>query len=226
MPTPPVVTPFQGREGGYNRTRPVAAALIAAAGIFLLLPLTTLVRGGIRKGDEIRTVEVSLPPPPPPPMDEPPPEPEPPPESQPEPEPIEPQQLSLAQMELALNPGFGDAMAGGFHFESFASQSDASTIADLEIFDVRDLDKPPARIKTVPPTYPLELKRARVQGTVVLLLIIDQDGRVTVDSVVEADVREFIQPAIAAAEQCIFESPTRGGQKVRARYTMRVPFRL
>lgn len=129
-------------------------------------------------------------------------------------------------MDVALNVGFGDAMAGGFSVEGFATQSDATTVADLGIFDIKDLDKPPARTRTVTPVYPPELKRARVQGNVVLMIIIDQNGRVSVDKVVESSAREFEQSAITAAEQCVFEPPMKGGQAVRARYRMQVPFRL
>lgn len=131
-------------------------------------------------------------------------------------------------MDVALNAGFGDAMAGGFSVDGFANagQSDASTVADIAIFDVKDLDKPPTRIKTVAPAYPPELKRARVQGNVVLLIIIDVTGRPSVDKVLESTAREFEHAAITAAEQCQFEPPMKGGQAVRARYRMQVPFRL
>lgn len=205
---------------------PAVAMIVCAAGTFLLLPFTTLITGAANNRKEMTTIDVSLPPPPPPPPeiekppDEPPPEEEPPPPDSPN------NQLSLAQMDVALNVGFGDAMAGGFSVEGFATQSDATTVADLGIFDVKDLDKPPARTRTVTPVYPPELKRARVQGTVVLLIIIDQNGRVSVDKVVQSTVREFEQAAITAAEQCIFEPPMKGGQAVRARYRMQVPFRM
>jgi protein TonB len=197
-----------------------------AAGTFLLLPFTTLISGTGKPREQLHLVELSLPPPPPPPPEVNPPVEEPPPEPEPEPEPPSSQPLSLSQMEIALTPGFGDAMAGGFNLDAFAAQSEANTIADLQIFDLEDLDKPPARIRTVPPVYPLELKRARVQGTVLLLIVIDQSGRVTIDKVLEAPVREFVQAAVTAAEQCQFEPPLKAGKPVRARYRMQVPFRL
>ncbi|MBX3747654.1 MAG: energy transducer TonB [Verrucomicrobiae bacterium] len=219
------LAPFAPKGASRRRMAPFAAMGLCAAATFLLLPFTTLLSASGKTREELRMVEVSLPPPPPPPPDfEPPPEDTPPPE--PEPPDTSAQPLSLAQMEIALNPGFGDALAGGFNIDSFATQTEATTVADLQIFDVQDLDRPPARIRTVTPTYPLELRRARVQGTVVLLLIIDQSGRVTVDRVLESSVREFVQPAVAAAEQCLFEPPMKGGQPVRARYRMQVPFRL
>lgn len=228
MPSPqphshqPFVIPRRGRR----RLAPAVAMLLCAAGTFLLLPFTTLITGAANNKKDIVSVDVSLPPPPPPPPEmEKPPE-EPPPEEEPPPPDNNANPLSLAQMDVALNVGFGDAMAGGFSVEGFATQSDATTVADLGIFDVKDLDKPPSRTKTVTPAYPPELKRARVQGTVVLLIIIDQNGRVSVDKVLESSAREFEGAAVTAAEQCLFEPPMKGGQAVRARYRMQVPFRL
>jgi protein TonB len=127
-------------------------------------------------------------------------------------------------MELALNPGMGDAMAGAFAFDGFGVQPDAA--GDLAIFDVADLDQPPRRVKTVPPVYPIELKRARVQGEVVLIVVIDPQGNCKVERVAESTAREFVPAAIAAAEQCVYEPPTKDGRPVRARYSMRVPFRM
>ncbi|MBE2216287.1 MAG: TonB family protein, partial [Opitutaceae bacterium] len=122
----------------------------------------------------------------------------------------------------AINPGVGDAVAGAFGFDGFGVQPDAA--GDLQIFDVADLDRPPRRTRTIPPVYPVDLKRARIAGEVRLMLIIDQAGRPRVEKVVQSSHREFEQAAITAAEQCLFEPPTVGGQVVSARYTMRVPF--
>lgn len=226
MPTPSSYTPFRVPTRGRKRVAPTIAMIVCAAATFLLLPFTTLITGAASNKQDIRSIDVSLPPPPPPPLDvEKPPE-EPPPQEQPEPQNNPANQLSLSQMDVALNVGFGDAMAGGFSLEGFATQSEATTVADLGIFDIKDLDKPPSRTRTVSPVYPPELKRARLQGNVVLMIIIDQNGRCTVDKVVESTAREFEQSAITAAEQCVFEPPMKGGQAVRARYRMQVPFRL
>ena len=56
---------------------------------------------------------VSVPPPPPPPMDEPD---EPEPEPEPEPPQMEstPEPLDISQLEVMLNPGFGDFLGGDF----------------------------------------------------------------------------------------------------------------
>jgi len=204
-------------------TKSVVAMLLCALGVFFLLPFTQYISSGDLGGERLATVEVALPPPPPP-MNEPPPPEEAPPEEAPPQLQQPPQQLSLSQMELAINPGVGDALAGAFGFDGFGVQPDAA--GDLQIFDVADLDQAPRRTKTVPPVYPIELKRARIQGEVRLLIIIDQTGRPKVEKVLESTHREFEAAAITAAEQCLFETPTKDGQAVRARYSMRVPFKL
>lgn len=216
-------TPRFEAEETTGKGKTVFAMLLCAAGVFLILPFTQYISSVGDDKIEIRTVDVSLPPPPPPPPEPPPPEEdkveEPPPELQ-----RTTQQLSLSQMDLALNPGIGDAMAGAFAFEGFGVEPD--TVGDLQIFDVSDLDQAPRRTKTVLPIYPAELRRIRVEGTVALIVIIDQNGRTTVEKVVSSSAREFTQPAILAAEQCVFEPPTKDGKPVRARYTMNVPFRI
>lgn len=210
-----------GHPGG--RGKSVAAMIACALGVFLMLPFTQYISGSGRASTELRSVDVALPPPPPPPPEPPPSE-----EEKVEDTPPEmqrpPQQLSLSQMELALNPGVGDAFAGAFSFEGFGVQPD--TVGDLAIFDVSDLDRVPRRTKTVPAIYPIDLKRARVQGEVTLIVVIDPNGNCKVERVAESTHREFVAPAIAAAEQCVYEPPQKDGQTVRARYSMRVPFRI
>lgn len=218
----PALPRFQPVESG-GRWRTIVAMVACALAVFLILPFTQYISGDGGPTTELRSVDVVLPPPPPPPPEPPPPQQEqvdepPPPMQQP------PPPLSLSQMELALNPGIGDALAGAFSFEGFGVQPDAA--GEMAIFDVADLDRPPRRIKTVPPVYPAELKRARVQGEVVLVIIIDQQGNCSVERVAESTAREFVAAATTAAEQCVFEPPMKNGEAVRARYSMRVPFRI
>lgn len=204
-------------------SKTIIAMALCAAGVFLILPFTQYISGGGNDKSEIVTVDVALPPPPPPPPEPPPPEneevEEPPPEMQ-----RQVQQLSLSQMDLALNPGIGDAMAGAFAFDGFGVEPD--TVGDLQIFDVSDLDQPPRRLKTVLPIYPAELRRMRINGMVTLILIIDTNGNATVEKVVNSTAREFTQPAITAVEQCLFETPTKNGEPVMARYQIDIPFRI
>jgi TonB family protein len=96
----------------------------------------------------------------------------------------------------------------------------------VQLFDLKELDRVPRRVRTVMPVYPHELRRASVTGEVVLLVIIDVNGRVEVERVVSATNREFETAAVKAAEQCVFETPLRGGRPVNARYRWNIPFEL
>lgn len=202
---------------------PWTAMGLCIAAVMLLLPFTQWITDRGPGSAELRTVDITIPPPPPPPPDPPPPE-------EPDTEPPTPEMqtpppnLSLSQMDMALNPGIGDAAAGAFSFEGFGVTPDAAS--DLNIFEVSDLDRPPRRTRTVAPVYPQHLRAARVQGYVTLLIVIDQTGRVAVEEVVEASHRDFVASAIEAAERCQFEPPTVRGETVRARYRFTIRFNL
>lgn len=201
-----------------------AGTLACTAGVFLLLPFTQMIASLGKKPTELFTVEVAVQPPPPPPPDmeppEPPPQEPPPPDVQPP-----PQQLSLSQMDVALNLGVGDAMAGAFTFEGFGVSAE-DTASDLQIFDVKDLDRVPRRTRTPALIHPPELRRARVSGNVTLMIIIDETGAVSVEKVVNSSHREFEANAIRFAEGCQFEPPMKGGLAVKARYTWPIRFDL
>ncbi len=196
-------------------------ATLCTLGVFLLLPFTQMIASLGKKPNELFTVEVSTPPPPPP-MDldlpEPPPNEPPPPDIAPP-----PQQLSLSQMDVALNLGVGDAMAGAFSFDGFGVNAD-DTAGDMLIFDIKDLDSVPRRTRTVQPVYPPELRRARIPGSVSLMVVISETGTVKVEKVVNATHREFEAAATRAAELCQFDPPKKGGKAVRARYVWTFPF--
>jgi protein TonB len=96
----------------------------------------------------------------------------------------------------------------------------------VRLFELKDLDRVPRRMRTVMPAYPHELRRAGVNGDVVLVVIIDVNGSVEVERVVSATNREFEAAAIKAAEQCVFEPPLRAGQRVKARYLWNIPFEI
>lgn len=196
-------------------------ATLCTLGVFLLLPFTQMIASLGKKPNDIFSVEVSTPPPPPP-MDldlpDPPPDEPPPPDIAPP-----PQQLSLSQMDVALNLGVGDAMAGAFSFDGFGVNAD-DTAGDLQIFDVKDLDAMPRRVRTGALVHPPALRQARIAGSVVLQVVISETGAVRVDKVVRSTHREFEPNAIRAAEDSAFEPPKKNGRAVRASYTWTVTF--
>lgn len=217
-------------ENGYSparfRVSLLRAFLYAAASvlaIYVVLPFTQLISGFKKEVIEYREFNVSPPPPPPPPeMDEPPP---PEPEEEPPPELREPPPpLDLAQLEMALNPGIGDAQAAGLGFGGFEAQPDA--LADLQLFDVQDLDEPPKAINRVAISVPHSFRRERRSGQVRLEIQIDERGRTTVLRVLTSSDSQLEGPAAEAAEKWTWTPPKKNGEAVRARYILPLGFKF
>lgn len=192
--------------------------------ILAILPFTQALSGDPRDRNFREVNTANIPPPEPPPPEPPPPEEEEQEEETPELE-KPPHMLDLSQLESALNPGLGGAATAAFDLDSFTASIDAGS--ELQIFDVKELDRTPRLLRRVMPEYPSELLVQGVTGSVTLVIIIDQQGQVTVESVADwSGSRAFIQPTRIALSRCRFEVPTKNGQPVRARYRITIPFQI
>jgi len=145
-----------------------------------------------------------------------------PPEAPPEPQLAEaPQQIPLsADLEVAV--GSGGALAG---FGNIQALTAAETVQQ-DAFDVADLEKRPEAVSQVPPTYPAELRKAKIEGSVTLIFILGEDGRVE-DARVENSTRpEFEKPALEAIRKWRFRPGEKDGQKVRSYVRIPMKFRV
>jgi protein TonB len=212
-------TPHVDRER-LLRLRQLGAAASAVAAtllLFLILPFTQTISRPPVRDLELRAADFAdVPPPPPPPEEEEEkkPEEEKPPELQPETQP-----LDLEQLELALNPGFGDGW-GGDYAVKLASALGGGDDLD-KIFSLQDLDQKPRVIFQTPPVYPPELRSRGVQGTVYITFIVDKTGRVQNPTVEKTTDPRFDRPALDAIRQWRFEPGMRNGTEVQ--FKMRVP---
>ncbi len=160
----------------------------------------------------------------PPPVEEeiapPPPEAEKPPEAAPEPQLAEAtQQIPLsADLEVAL--GSGGALAG---FGEIRSLTAAEAVQE-DTFDVADLEKRPEPVSQVAPTYPEALRKAKVEGVVTLIFVLDETGRVEDPRVENSSRPEFEKPALDAIRKWRFSPGQKDGQPVRT--YIRVPLRF
>lgn len=200
-----------------------AVAAVLALLLFLAVPFTQLLAGFELPSQAMRSKDMVLPPP-----DAPPPDPPPPPEE--EIEEVKPEMdretppLDLSQLDVALNPGTGDALAGGFSVANFGVTPDS--LAEMRIFEVQELDAPPRPVSRVSPTYPYNLRREGVTGSVRLIVVIDESGNVVEATVQTSSHRDFERPAVEAALRWRFTPPTRNGVPVRARYFFPLSFTL
>jgi protein TonB len=198
--------------------------LIGAVGLtllfFLVLPLMQAIGGGPAHDLDLAELDTTeLPPPPPPPVEEEKEEEEPEDETPPELN-EEAQPLDLSQLELALNPGFSDGWLGGDFAVKLNTIGGEDGKGLDELFSLSDLDQRPRAIYQPSPVIS-EKVRKRAPGSVHILFIVDERGRVVQPKVQKSTDPIFERPALNAVKQWKFEPGKRNGEPVRFR--MRVP---
>lgn len=200
----------------------VAAGASLTAILFCVLPFSHMVNKPTRTLELRKTSAADLPPP----VTEeaPPPEPEAekPPEAPPEPQLAETQQQIPLSADLDVATGSGGALAG-FGETRAAATAEA---AQQDTFDVSDLEKRPEAVSQTPPTYPAELRKAKVEGLVTLVFILGEDGRVEDPRVENSSRPEFEKPALEAIRKWRFRPGLKDGQPVRTYIRIPMRFRL
>jgi protein TonB len=202
-----------------------AGAFVLAAGmtllIFMFLPVMQSIRDPIPRDLSVVPIDVAaLEPPPPAPIEE---------EVEEEEEPPEPPPqlneeappLDLSQLELALNPGFGEGLFGDFSIKLVDQIAEGGSEEMDRVFSLDELDQRPRVIFQRTPTYPAELRRSKRRGTVHVVFIVDTRGRVANPRVEKTTDPAFDKAALEAVKQWKFEPGTRNGEKVQ--FKLRVP---
>ena len=213
---------FVIRRQGTPIIRLVLISLIIVFGLLAILPITQWLSAD-RGTNIIRSVDtLSQPPPEAPPPEPPPPEEEEEQEQEPEMDDTPPPQ-SLEQLESALNPGIGDAVGKMAGIGDWGVMPDV--MDDLDIFSIADLDQRPKLLRRPAVEYPAELRVQGIEGDVVMSVVIDKEGNVSVERVISGP-RELVQLARQAMAKCKYESPMKDGKPVKARYKTTIPFRI
>ena len=143
-----------------------------------------------------------------------------PPETPPEPQLAESQQQIPISADLDVAMGSGGGLAG---FGEVHSLTAVETVKD-EAFDVSDLEKRPEAVSRVAPAYPAELRKAKVEGSVKLVFVLTEDGRVEDPRVENSSRPEFEKPALDAIRKWRFSPGMKDGKAVRT--YVRVPMRF
>lgn len=198
-------------------------SLFVTLGMFCLIPLSEF----IRRTDEwlVREVDATAFTPPPPPKSEM--------EKQVEKEALTdpilpkladtPPELDINLMTATLNVGPGDFKAA-FSLANYTPAPDG--FGEQLVFSLHELDKTPGIIKKGSLTYPSKLKRKGVEGEVKLLVMIDEKGRVKVLEVVSSTHPDFVEPSRKAAENSVYQPPTKNGEKVKVQFYLPIRFTL
>jgi len=203
---------------------PVAVALAAGltALIFCILPFSHLVNNPSKTVELRKTSAADLPPPPPEETPAAPPEPEAAKEAAPEPQLAETSQQIPLSADLEVAAGSGGALAG---FGEIRSLTAVETVQQ-DVFDVADLQKRPEAVSQVAPTYPPELRKAKVEGMVTLAFVLSEDGKVEDPRVENSSRPEFEKPALEAVRKWHFRPGMKDGQPVRTYIRLPMRFRI
>ena len=86
--------------------------------------------------------------------------------------------------------------------------------------------KAPRAIRKQPPKYTEAARQERIQGLVILRLVIDETGKVTDIEVLKGLPYGLTETAIAAVERWEFEPATHQGEPVSVLYNITINFRL
>lgn len=213
---------YQNEKSSVGLMMSVLFSVGITATLFALLPFAHRIAKPERSLELRKTSAADITPPEPEDLSTPPPEAEKPPEAPPEPQLADtPQQIPLsADLEVAM--GSGGSLAG---FGEVSRMTAVEKVED-EAFDVADLEKRPEAISQTPPTYPAELKKAKIEGTVTLVFVLGEDGRVEDPRVENSSRPEFEKPALEAIRKWRFRPGMKDGQAVRTYIRIPMKFRV
>ena len=205
----------------------LALAIFAGVGItavlFAILPFSHMIATP-KAALDLRTAGVVAPPP----EVEPDKVPEAPPEEKAkdtEPEPqlaAETQQAIPLSASLEMVGGSGGGLAG---FGDFKEMTKPEAMKD-DIVDAGDLEKKPEPMSQVAPAYPADLRKAKIEGVVTLLFLLNEEGRVEDARVENSSRPEFEKPALDAIRKWRFRPGMKDGQAVRTYLRMPMRFRV
>jgi len=99
-----------------------------------------------------------------------------------------------------------------------------SLSADDTIYTSVDVN--PVPVKTPPPNYPSEMKRAGVGGIVAVTIVINEKGTVDSARVAKSSNPAFEPPALEAVKKWVFKPAKKDGAPVKTRVTIPIRFDL
>jgi len=136
--------------------------------------------------------------------------------------------LSLADLEGVLSDagGEGSFASGGGTLSSGGRIGGTGIAASLaadaaDIASLAELDQRPRAIFQAAPSYPAELRKRNLEGSVEVVFLVDKEGKVVSPKIERSTNPSFERPALEAVRQWRFEAGTRHGEKVA--FKMRVP---
>jgi len=214
---------YRARSSGASTPLSLFLGTAFAVGLFVLMALAQMM-GEVEppESDLDETLLAYTPP-----EIEEPPEEETPPEEEEEPPPElekEPPRLTLAQLDIALNPGTGGSLMGDFAMPAIATSQQALGTEDF--VDFSDLDQTPRPIGVSGFHFPRRLRQEKVSGRIVLLLKLDEKGEVIDVRIDSSNLPRFDDFVLSEVRDWRFTPPTQQGRPVKAKARLPIPIRI
>ncbi|MBI1851247.1 MAG: energy transducer TonB [Planctomycetes bacterium] len=138
--------------------------------------------------------------------------------------------VSLSAIEQALSGQsgggeFGDALSFSSGGRIGGTGTAGAMDENLEsAFTLAEIDQKPRAVFQAAPLYPAEMRGKKVEGSVIVIFVVDSDGKVTSPRVEKSSHPAFEKPAVDAVKQWKFEPAVKAGQRVDCK--VRVPIRF
>ena len=129
---------------------------------------------------------------------------------------------SLSLPEASISVSKNDV--GDFSLAIFSTDTANNFTSD--IFELDMLDSMPRRLDKTVVSYPKQMLKRGIEGSVKLRILIDSTGVVSIESVISATNSYFEKVALNAVEKFLYEAPLRNGKPVKARFVLEVPFKI
>jgi len=105
---------------------------------------------------------------------------------------------------------------------SFDESSPPPLAPTQTVFDVSGLDEPPQPLVQVQPEYPEKAKKAKLEGRVIVVAVVDENGDVIQAYIHHSDNPIFNEAALEAAKKMKFKPGRLKDKPVKA--IVRIPF--
>lgn len=201
----------------------MATSVAMTFGIFLILPFTHVVARPERTLELRKASVADIPPPA---EEEPPPPPE---EEKPQEDTPPPPSLADVPQQVPVMADLDVAVGGGGFLPGFSnlagSQAAQETEGVAEAFSAADLEERPQATAQTPPAYPAELRKAKVEGSVTVAFVVDENGRVEDARVEKSSHPEFEKSGLEAIRKWRFRPGRKEGQAVRTYLVQTFRFR-
>jgi TonB family protein len=118
-----------------------------------------------------------------------------------------------------------EAVALERQLQAAAAQRRAAPVAKNNAVSIKELDHPPKSLSRKAPLYPSELREAGIEGSVVVSMVIDTNGRVIEARIEKSTHQGFEFAALRAVQEWQFEPGRKGGRQVNTRVSQVLAFK-